>query len=276
MCGRAPTHSAPAVSLERHRLLWLYLTRETDLLKSHPRTLHIAPEVCIMRHLKPHFAAQPGRYVTADLESPLADLHFDVQRIPLADNSVDVVLCNHLLEHVADDRRALRELHRILRPGGGASSSRPWNAITNAPSKTIRSPIPTSARASSASTTTGASTARTIPTGCAKRIRGRGHRLRRLASRRGTQALRPAGRPHLRGVQALTEKENDSREVGRHRQVDQQMPHQMVIAEPLCRHRSPPRAYRSTPPRAMSASSSVEARRTNSGRKRRMAHPITR
>ena len=71
-----------------------------------------------MRHLKPHFAARPGRYVTADLESPLADLHFDVQRIPLADNSVDVVLCNHLLEHVADDRRALRELHRILRPGG--------------------------------------------------------------------------------------------------------------------------------------------------------------
>ena len=71
-----------------------------------------------MRHLKPHFAASPDRYVTADLESPLADLHFDVQRIPLADASVDVVLCNHLLEHVADDRQALRELHRILRPGG--------------------------------------------------------------------------------------------------------------------------------------------------------------
>ena len=58
-----------------------------------------------MHHLKPHFAAYPGRYVTADLESPLADLHFDVQQIPLADNSVDVILCNHLLEHVADDRR---------------------------------------------------------------------------------------------------------------------------------------------------------------------------
>lgn len=106
------------LSLERHRLLWLYLTRETDLLNSFPRTLHIAPEVCIMRHLKPHFAACPDRYVTADLESPLADLHFDVQQIPLADDSVEVVLCNHLLEHVADDRKALRELYRILRPGG--------------------------------------------------------------------------------------------------------------------------------------------------------------
>ena len=67
-----------------------------------------------MRHLKPHFAGHPGQYVTADLESPLADLHFDVQQIPLADDSVDVILCNHLLEHVADDRKALCELYRIL------------------------------------------------------------------------------------------------------------------------------------------------------------------
>lgn len=106
------------LALERHRLLWLYLTRETDLTTARPRTLHIAPEVCLMRHLRPLFAAQPERYVTADLESPLADLHFDVQRIPLADASFDAIICNHLLEHVADDRQALRELHRILRPGG--------------------------------------------------------------------------------------------------------------------------------------------------------------
>jgi len=98
--------------------LWLYLTRETDLLTSVPRTLHIAPEVCIMRHLRPHFDGHPGQYVTADLESPLADLHFDVQQIPLANDSVDVILCNHLLEHVADDRAAMRELYRIMRPGG--------------------------------------------------------------------------------------------------------------------------------------------------------------
>lgn len=106
------------LSLERHRLLWLYLTRETDLLRSAPRTLHIAPEVCLMRHLKRRFARCPEQYVTADLESPLADLHFDVQRIPLPDASFDFVICNHLLEHVADDRQALRELYRILRPGG--------------------------------------------------------------------------------------------------------------------------------------------------------------
>ena len=106
------------LSLERHRLLWLWFRRETDLLQAAPHTLHIAPEVCLMRHLKRRFAAQPERYVTADLESPLARLHFDVQDIPLPDNSFDVLICNHLLEHVADDRRAMREFYRILRPGG--------------------------------------------------------------------------------------------------------------------------------------------------------------
>ncbi len=116
--SRANALCPRCLSLERHRLLWLYLTRETDLLTAFPRTLHIAPEVCIMRHLKPHFENHPAQYITADLESPLADMHFDVQQIPLADASVDVVICNHLLEHVADDRKALRELHRILKPGG--------------------------------------------------------------------------------------------------------------------------------------------------------------
>lgn len=106
------------LSLERHRLLWLYLTRETDLFTTLPELLHIAPEVCLMRHLKPRYAAHRNRYRTADLESPLADLHFDIQQIPLADESVDVVICNHLLEHVADDRQAMRELYRILRRGG--------------------------------------------------------------------------------------------------------------------------------------------------------------
>ncbi|MEG2614115.1 MAG: class I SAM-dependent methyltransferase [Alistipes sp.] len=116
--SRANALCPHCLSLERHRLLWLYLTRETDLATRLPRLLHIAPEVCIMRKMRELYKPKPQEYVTADLESPLADLHFDIQQIPLADNTFDVVICNHILEHVADDRAALRELHRILRPGG--------------------------------------------------------------------------------------------------------------------------------------------------------------
>ena len=106
------------LSLERHRLIWLWLERHSDLFAEHPHILHIAPEVSLMRHFKRHYKECKERYTTADLESPLADMHFDVQHIPMEALSIDVVICNHLLEHVVNDRLALRELHRILKPGG--------------------------------------------------------------------------------------------------------------------------------------------------------------
>lgn len=106
------------LALERHRLLWLYLERETDMLAQLPRLLHVAPEVALMRKFREAYRLSPERYVTADLESPLADMHFDIQRVPLPDASFDAVICNHIMEHVEDDMRAMRELHRILRTGG--------------------------------------------------------------------------------------------------------------------------------------------------------------
>lgn len=105
------------LSLERHRMIWLWLQRNTDLFESHPRLLHIAPEHSLMRHFRKLYGSTHD-YVTADLESPLADEHFDVESIPMKDASFDVIICNHLLEHVNDDRQAMRELYRILRPGG--------------------------------------------------------------------------------------------------------------------------------------------------------------
>ena len=71
-----------------------------------------------MRKFKRLYAATPQRYITADLESPLADMHFDVQSIPMEDNSVDIIICNHLLEHVESDHKALTEMYRIMRSGG--------------------------------------------------------------------------------------------------------------------------------------------------------------
>lgn len=106
------------LSLERHRLLWLYLERETDLLTRRQRLLHIAPEACLMRRLNRLYMGHETLYVTADLESPLARLHFDVQDIPLENDYADVIICNHLLEHVANDSRALGELYRVMKPGG--------------------------------------------------------------------------------------------------------------------------------------------------------------
>ncbi len=107
------------LSLERHRMIWLWLKESSNLFEGYPRLLHIAPEVSLMRHFKRHYRDNRN-YITADLESPLADLHFDVQNIPLEEESVDVIICNHLLEHVEDDRRAMAELYRILKHGGWA------------------------------------------------------------------------------------------------------------------------------------------------------------
>lgn len=109
------------LALERHRTLWLWLLRESDIGRGAvalPRLLHVAPEVALMRKFSRIYAKQPADYVTADLESPLADLHFDIQHIPLEDESFDVVICNHIMEHVEDDRLAMREILRILRKGG--------------------------------------------------------------------------------------------------------------------------------------------------------------
>jgi SAM-dependent methyltransferase len=115
---RRPNARCPRCgSLERHRLVWLWLQRATDLLEARHRVLVVAPE----RFLQEALRARPNLdYLSIDLESPLAMRHMDVTRLDLADASFDVVVCNHVLEHVSDDRAAMRELLRVLRPTGWA------------------------------------------------------------------------------------------------------------------------------------------------------------
>ncbi len=92
--------SPGTLSLERHRLLWLFLKNKTNFFNDHLKVLHIAPEQCFL----PIFKKMPNlEYVTADIESPIADLHFDLHHSPLPDNSFDVILANHVLEHVEDE-----------------------------------------------------------------------------------------------------------------------------------------------------------------------------
>ncbi|MBC9795153.1 class I SAM-dependent methyltransferase [Sinomicrobium weinanense] len=103
------------LSLERHRLLWLYLQHETDFFTAPKKVLHFAPEQAFYKR----FRKQPNLdYTTTDLESPLADVKADICNLPFEDNSFDFVLCNHVLEHIPDDTRAMQELYRILKPGG--------------------------------------------------------------------------------------------------------------------------------------------------------------
>ena len=105
------------LSLERHRLLWLYLDRETSFLKNEIKVLHVAPEQVFYRKFK-HFSH--WNYTTTDLYSPLADIKADLCALPFEDNIFDLVLCNHVLEHVSNDKKAMEEIHRVLKLGGTA------------------------------------------------------------------------------------------------------------------------------------------------------------
>lgn len=103
------------LTLERHRLMWLYLKGETTFFKDAIELLHIAPEQCFHKTFKNQ---KNLNYITGDLESPIADLHFDLHDIPLKDNRFDVIFCNHVLEHVEDAMQCMKELHRVMKPGG--------------------------------------------------------------------------------------------------------------------------------------------------------------
>ena len=103
------------LSLERHRLLWLYLKSETSFFSEPMNVLHFAPEQAFYKR----FRKQKNlSYTTTDLNSPLADVKADICNLPFDDNCFDFILCNHVLEHIPDDKKAMQELYRILKPGG--------------------------------------------------------------------------------------------------------------------------------------------------------------
>ncbi|MEM9000742.1 MAG: class I SAM-dependent methyltransferase [Bacteroidota bacterium] len=107
--------SPSTLSLERHRLLWLYLKNETSFFTNGHKVLHFAPEQAFYNRFK---KLENLDYVTTDLNSPLADVKADICNLPFGDAVFDVILCNHVLEHIPDDSKAMRELYRILKPGG--------------------------------------------------------------------------------------------------------------------------------------------------------------
>lgn len=109
--------SPSTLSLERHRLLWLYLKNETDFFEKQQKVLHFAPEQAFYKRFR---KMKNLEYTTTDLNSPLADVKADICDLPFTENTYDVIFCNHVLEHIPDDTKAMQELLRVLKPGGMA------------------------------------------------------------------------------------------------------------------------------------------------------------
>ena len=109
--------SPSTLSLERHRLLWLYLNNETDFFTAKKKVLHFAPEQAFYKLFRNQKNLE---YTTTDLLSPLADVKADICNLPFEDNAYDVILCNHVLEHIPDDTKAMKEIFRVLKTYGMA------------------------------------------------------------------------------------------------------------------------------------------------------------
>lgn len=116
--GRRDAECVHCGSLERHRSLWLWLRPR---IPERAAVLHVAPEPGLGARVR----ELPVEYVSTDLESPHAMRHDDLTALPDTDGRFDIVICNHVLEHIPDDRRAMREIRRVLRPGGLAVLQHP-------------------------------------------------------------------------------------------------------------------------------------------------------
>jgi len=95
--------------------MWLFLKNKTDFFSAPKKVLHIAPEQCFIKLFRNQ---QNLDYLTTDLHSPLADVKADILDLPFDDNSFDVVICNHVLEHIINDQKAMSELYRVMKKGG--------------------------------------------------------------------------------------------------------------------------------------------------------------
>lgn len=106
-------------SLERHRLSYLYLSSETNIFKDDVKLLHFAPESILADIFS---KCANINYLPVDLfPGPNVKEQVDIQDIQYEDNSFDVIYCSHVLEHVPDDRKAMKELHRVLKPASEGS-----------------------------------------------------------------------------------------------------------------------------------------------------------
>ncbi|WP_159517544.1 class I SAM-dependent methyltransferase [Sunxiuqinia indica] len=102
--------------MERTRILNFYLENETSLFKNDLKVLHVAPEDCLFKILK----KLDIEYVDGDINEANATHLIDLTEIPYSDNYFDLIICSHVLGHIPDEARAIREMKRVLKEDGTA------------------------------------------------------------------------------------------------------------------------------------------------------------
>ncbi|MEO8568838.1 MAG: methyltransferase domain-containing protein [Ginsengibacter sp.] len=118
-------------SLERHRLLSMYFKNKTDIYSKPLRVLHIAPEIAFFNHLS---AQKNLDYNPVDIYPhlyPKGTKYLDVLNNKLPDNTFDVIICNHVFQYIEEDRKAMKELHRIMKHGGWGIMQVPYDKKRN-------------------------------------------------------------------------------------------------------------------------------------------------
>lgn len=123
--GRPNARCPECDSLERHRLIWLYLKESGIVLSSKKlKILHFAPEKCLSLNLKKIFGIN---YTSCDINPGVADVTADITMLPFPSDFFDFVICIHVLEHIVDDRKAVKEIFRVLKEGGSALIQSPMD-----------------------------------------------------------------------------------------------------------------------------------------------------
>lgn len=136
--SRRPNALCPGCgSLERHRLLLAALEAlwADGRLSFGGRMLHVAPEAVMANRFRHSFD-----YVSIDLDGSLAMMAMDLTDLTFPDESFDAIICNHVLEHVPDDCKALSEIHRVMKPGGWGSIQVPMDGATTREDLTVTDP----------------------------------------------------------------------------------------------------------------------------------------
>ena len=115
---RAKAQCPHCLSLERHRLLYLFLQKRTDIFSNrNKKILHVAAEPCFIDKFEKIYG---DSYLTADLINQNYKIKMDIMNIQYPNETFDIIICNHVLEHVSDDKKAMGEFRRVLKNNGWA------------------------------------------------------------------------------------------------------------------------------------------------------------